>query len=771
MPIVANPVSTSQPYIPGVQAAQLGRFPGFALVFADLSALNLAVTAERGNITDSSALWANGQPLATAQEAAQGIWRTWLVSGQHARTAVLRAGLTSVLPTDSSVVLFGASDPSGGTGVDGDVYINTTAGVLWKKAAGAWAVLAALGGGGAVSSVAGRTGAVTLTKADVSLSSVDNTSDASKPVSTATAAALDGMSTATATALDGMSTATAAALAGKQASLVSNTNIKTVNNESILGAGNVISPANSLSGTIAVIGNSITAYYRPGTNGFLGVADWLPSKAYTAGNFVLATNAFDPATGGLLFCKYQASNSGTSGGTSIIDFTAEPVWPTAIGATVVDGGVTWTAVAIGGDPGWQFNWWMLAQALSGQRLREVFYGGSGGLKAASLAKIFRRAMEANPEYISLCNWFENDVKYPAYASTLADAQAVWNTFYACAEEARLSGKKLLLSTVFPRSDTDGTGAFAGYTAGIGTRQWYWFNAKIREYARKYRNQVIFTDPAKLFINKSLVNPVWPDNTTTFQGSGATQTTKYTDGVPCHPYQAAHWAWAREWARQIASDVPFVDHFSTGALDYYNPLANPSLLQISGGNSVGGTQTGTMATDFADGLSIFTGQGSTALSRVARTDAPGPWQRMAQATSTGSAYPASIWNVVERTSIPIANANFAIGDVVEYLQEIRVLSAGVAGLGSLTSGLNFNGATEGFTKSIAGSGYNSSEQYLSQFVAEDTTLILRTPPIRVPIGTTSISTSTQALSWASTPCNPTVDMGRRVVRRPSIPDIA
>lgn len=43
----------------------------------------------------------------------------------------------------------------------------------------------------AVTSVAGRTGAVTLSKADVGLGNVDNTSDANKPVSTAQQAALD----------------------------------------------------------------------------------------------------------------------------------------------------------------------------------------------------------------------------------------------------------------------------------------------------------------------------------------------------------------------------------------------------------------------------------------------------------------------------------------------------------------------------------------------------------------------------------------------------
>ena len=44
---------------------------------------------------------------------------------------------------------------------------------------------------GAVMSVAGREGHITLTKSDVSLSNVDNTSDTNKPVSTAQQAAID----------------------------------------------------------------------------------------------------------------------------------------------------------------------------------------------------------------------------------------------------------------------------------------------------------------------------------------------------------------------------------------------------------------------------------------------------------------------------------------------------------------------------------------------------------------------------------------------------
>src|SRR5690606_21515889 len=47
------------------------------------------------------------------------------------------------------------------------------------------------GSGGDVVSVAGRTGTVVLTKNDVGLANVDNTSDAAKPVSTATQTAIN----------------------------------------------------------------------------------------------------------------------------------------------------------------------------------------------------------------------------------------------------------------------------------------------------------------------------------------------------------------------------------------------------------------------------------------------------------------------------------------------------------------------------------------------------------------------------------------------------
>lgn len=72
-----------------------------------------------------------------------------------------------------------------------------------------------------IKTVAGKSvvgaGNVEVTKSDVGLGNVDNTSDADKPVSTATQSALNA----------------------KQDSLVSGTNIKTINSQSLLGSGNI----------------------------------------------------------------------------------------------------------------------------------------------------------------------------------------------------------------------------------------------------------------------------------------------------------------------------------------------------------------------------------------------------------------------------------------------------------------------------------------------------------------------------------------------------
>jgi len=91
-----------------------------------------------------------------------------------------------------------------------------------------------------VQSVSGKVGAVTLVKADVGLSNVDNTSDANKPISSATQTALNG----------------------KQDTLVSGTNIKTINGDSLLGSGDITVGGGGISdgdkGDITVSGSGAT---------------------------------------------------------------------------------------------------------------------------------------------------------------------------------------------------------------------------------------------------------------------------------------------------------------------------------------------------------------------------------------------------------------------------------------------------------------------------------------------------------------------------------
>lgn len=76
-----------------------------------------------------------------------------------------------------------------------------------------------------------------VTKAQVGLGNVDNTSDINKPVSTAMQASLDT----------------------KQETLVSGTNLKTINNESLLGAGNITISGSGVSDTFETISKNLSA--------------------------------------------------------------------------------------------------------------------------------------------------------------------------------------------------------------------------------------------------------------------------------------------------------------------------------------------------------------------------------------------------------------------------------------------------------------------------------------------------------------------------------
>ena len=90
------------------------------------------------------------------------------------------------------------------TGVAGKIYVETTGNTTYRWGGTAYVKITS----GEVSSVAGKTGVVTLTKSDVGLSNVDNTSDATKSV--ASAAKLTTARTINGVSFDGTSNITVA---------------------------------------------------------------------------------------------------------------------------------------------------------------------------------------------------------------------------------------------------------------------------------------------------------------------------------------------------------------------------------------------------------------------------------------------------------------------------------------------------------------------------------------------------------------------------------
>lgn len=88
-------------------------------------------------------------------------------------------------PTYASLSAFPA------TGVTGLIYVAADTNQLYRWTGSAYVSVGSTSGSGTVTSVAGKQGSVTLVKADVGLSNVDNTADTAKPISTATQAALD----------------------------------------------------------------------------------------------------------------------------------------------------------------------------------------------------------------------------------------------------------------------------------------------------------------------------------------------------------------------------------------------------------------------------------------------------------------------------------------------------------------------------------------------------------------------------------------------------
>jgi len=124
--------------------------------------------------------------------------------------------------------------------------------------------------GGAVTSVATRTGDVVLTKSDVGLGNVDNTSDANKPISSATQTALNGKSsTAHTHTLDSLSDVTASGATDGQ-SLVYNSG--SWGPADVGTGGTVVDATGSVKGVVQLAGDLGGTAAVPVVQGIQGTA-------------------------------------------------------------------------------------------------------------------------------------------------------------------------------------------------------------------------------------------------------------------------------------------------------------------------------------------------------------------------------------------------------------------------------------------------------------------------------------------------------------------
>ena len=170
-----------------------------------------------------------------------------------------------------------------------------------KQASGSYATAAQGTKADTALQPAGNGGSLTgLTKTQVGLANAENTSDAAKPVSTATQTALDA----------------------KQATLVSATNIKTINSSSILGSGDLVVSGAAPSSTSGV-GNSPNASGTQQITHGLGRTP-IVIRIYGLGNKASGSSATNPAgslgiwdaSGNRCICRVQGASAGQSSSTA-----------------------------------------------------------------------------------------------------------------------------------------------------------------------------------------------------------------------------------------------------------------------------------------------------------------------------------------------------------------------------------------------------------------------------------------------------------------------
>ena len=148
----------------------------------------------KGLVTAGGSLTATDIPALPATKITTGTIDPDRIPGLDASKITTGTIDATLLPSYVDDVLeFDDSTVFPATGATGKIYIAIDTNKTYRWSGSTYVQITS----GAVDTVSGRTGAVVLTKADVDLGNVDNTSDTGKPVSTATAASItDAITTA-----------------------------------------------------------------------------------------------------------------------------------------------------------------------------------------------------------------------------------------------------------------------------------------------------------------------------------------------------------------------------------------------------------------------------------------------------------------------------------------------------------------------------------------------------------------------------------------------
>lgn len=147
---------------------------------------NISVQVDWSAVTGKPAVIVAGADAATARSA---IGAASLVGGKIPEHELPSLAITDVFPVASEAAMLALTAEKGDMAIRSDLNKCFALSATPASTLANWLELKTPAN--AVMSVAGRTGAVTLSSSDVGLANVNNTSDANKPVSTATQTALN----------------------------------------------------------------------------------------------------------------------------------------------------------------------------------------------------------------------------------------------------------------------------------------------------------------------------------------------------------------------------------------------------------------------------------------------------------------------------------------------------------------------------------------------------------------------------------------------------